>query len=73
MTPHCLYGKIQKARKLVKAHYSAEETTLHEFWVIRSVKIMAKGQALINEITAQYLKQDVPAFRPGDNVKVSKV
>ena len=31
---------------------------------------MAKGQALINEITAQYLKQDVPAFRPGDNVKV---
>lgn len=31
---------------------------------------MAKGQALINEITAQYLKQGVPAFRPGDNVKV---
>lgn len=30
---------------------------------------MAKGQALINEITAQYLK-DVPTFRPGDNVRV---
>ena len=30
---------------------------------------MAKGQALINEITAQYLK-DVPAFRAGDNVRV---
>lgn len=29
----------------------------------------AKGQALINEITAQYLKER-PAFRPGDNVKV---
>ncbi len=31
---------------------------------------MAKGQALIDEITAQYLKKDVPDFRPGDNVKV---
>ena len=31
---------------------------------------MAKGQALIQEITAQYLKNDVPEFRPGDNVKV---
>lgn len=30
---------------------------------------MAKGQALINEITAQYLK-DRPAFRPGDTLKV---
>lgn len=29
----------------------------------------AKGQALIAEITAQYLKE-VPAFRPGDSVKV---
>ncbi len=29
----------------------------------------AKGQALISEITAKYIK-DVPAFRPGDNVKV---
>jgi len=29
----------------------------------------AKGQALINEITAEYL-QDVPDFRPGDTVKV---
>lgn len=29
----------------------------------------AKGQALINEITAQYL-QNVPEFRPGDSVKV---
>lgn len=28
-----------------------------------------KGQALINDITAQYIK-DVPAFRPGDSVKV---
>lgn len=28
-----------------------------------------KGQALINEITAEYLK-DRPAFRPGDSVKV---
>ena len=31
---------------------------------------MAKGQALINEITAEYMKKDVPAFRPGDTVKV---
>ena len=30
---------------------------------------MAKGQALINEITAQYLKER-PSFRPGDSVKV---
>ena len=30
---------------------------------------MAKGQALINEITAQYL-QDRPNFQPGDTVKV---
>lgn len=29
----------------------------------------AKGQALINEITAQYMKE-TPAFRAGDNVKV---
>ena len=29
----------------------------------------AKGQALINEITAEYLK-DRPDFRPGDTVKV---
>ncbi len=29
----------------------------------------AKGQALINEITAQYL-QERPNFRAGDNVKV---
>jgi len=28
-----------------------------------------KGQALINEITAEYLKER-PAFRPGDSVKV---
>ena len=30
----------------------------------------AKGQALINEITAQYL-QDRPSFRAGDTVKVA--
>ena len=30
---------------------------------------IAKGQALINEITAQYL-QDRPKLRAGDNVKV---
>ncbi len=29
----------------------------------------AKGQALINEITAQYLKEK-PKFRPGDTVRV---
>lgn len=29
----------------------------------------AKGQALINEITAQYLKER-PSFRPGDTVRV---
>ena len=28
------------------------------------------SQQLINAITAPYLKSDVPAFRPGDNVKV---
>ena len=31
---------------------------------------MAKGQALIDEITASYVKNDTPEFRPGDNVKV---
>ena len=31
---------------------------------------MAKGQQLINEITAEYMKNDVPEFRPGDTVKV---
>ena len=31
---------------------------------------MAKGQQLIAEITAEYMKKDVPAFRPGDTVKV---
>ncbi len=31
---------------------------------------MAKGQALINEITAQYLKER-PDFRAGDTVKVN--
>jgi large subunit ribosomal protein L19 len=30
----------------------------------------AKGQALINEVTAQYL-QERPAFRAGDTVKVA--
>jgi large subunit ribosomal protein L19 len=39
--------------------------------VDKELRIMAiaKGQALINEITAQYL-QDRPKFRAGDNVKV---
>ena len=31
---------------------------------------MAKGQELIKEITAEYMKNDVPEFRPGDTVKV---
>ena len=31
---------------------------------------MAKGQELIREITAEYMKNDVPEFRPGDSVKV---
>ena len=31
---------------------------------------MAKGQELIREITAEYMKNDVPEFRPGDTVKV---
>lgn len=30
-----------------------------------------KGQELINDITKEYMKEDVPAFRPGDTVKVS--
>ena len=29
-----------------------------------------KGQALIDEITAEYVKNDTPEFRPGDSVKV---
>lgn len=29
-----------------------------------------KGQDLINDLTASYLKKDVPAFRPGDTVRV---
>lgn len=28
------------------------------------------SQALIDAVTKSYLKNDVPAFRPGDNVKV---
>ena len=28
------------------------------------------SQQLLNEITSEYMKQDVPEFRPGDNVKV---
>ena len=31
---------------------------------------MAKGQQLINEITAEYMKNDIPEFRPGDTVRV---
>lgn len=30
-----------------------------------------KGQELINDITKEYMKEDVPQFRPGDTVKVS--
>ena len=29
------------------------------------------SQALINDITAEFIKNDVPEFRPGDNVRVS--
>ena len=29
------------------------------------------SQQLIREITAAYMKQDLPEFRPGDTVKVS--
>lgn len=39
------------------------------FVIRRKDMANAKGQALINEITAQYLK-DRPSFRPGDTVKV---
>ena len=28
------------------------------------------SQQLLDAVTKQYLKEDVPAFRPGDNVKV---
>ena len=28
------------------------------------------SQQLLDAVTKQYLKDDVPAFRPGDNVKV---
>ena len=28
------------------------------------------SQQLLNEITSEYMKNDVPEFRPGDNVKV---
>jgi len=31
---------------------------------------MAKGQALINEITSEYMKKDLPDFRAGDTVRV---
>lgn len=31
----------------------------------------AKGQALIDEITAEYTSKEIPEFRAGDNVKVS--
>ena len=31
---------------------------------------MARGQELVNEISAQYLRDNIPAFRPGDSVKV---
>lgn len=29
-----------------------------------------KGQALINDITSQYMRNDIPEFRPGDTVRV---
>ena len=29
-----------------------------------------KGQELINDITKEYMKTDVPEFRAGDTVKV---
>ncbi len=29
------------------------------------------SQQLLNEITKDYMKNDIPRFRPGDNVKVS--
>ncbi|MDF2699528.1 MAG: rplS [Haloplasmataceae bacterium] len=29
------------------------------------------SQQLINEVTKEYLKNDLPEFRPGDNVKIS--
>ncbi len=43
----------------------------YEYWK-SGVDIMAntKGQALIDEIAAEYIKNDTPDFRPGDNVKV---
>lgn len=30
-----------------------------------------KGQALLNEITKSYMRQDTPVFSSGDNVKVN--
>jgi|SRR5690554_408493 len=29
------------------------------------------SQQLLNEITKEYMKSDIPRFRPGDNVKLS--
>ena len=40
----------------------------NEHWVKRSVKKMS--QQLIDAITSEYLKKDLPEFRPGDTVKV---
>lgn len=31
------------------------------------------SQQLINDITSEYIKSDVPEFRPGDTVKVSVI
>lgn len=40
----------------------------YEHWIKRSVKTMS--QQLIAAITSEYMKNDIPEFRPGDTVKV---
>jgi large subunit ribosomal protein L19 len=40
------------------------------FIQIRKGVCVLMSQQLLDAVTKQYLKDDVPAFRPGDNVKV---
>ena len=35
-----------------------------------SIPLGGKNMDLIREVTQEYLKTDIPDFRPGDNVKV---
>ena len=61
------YRFERKVMKITKAHCSATIVVIGMNSGRRSVVIMSN---LIDQITKEYLKSDVPDFRPGDSVKV---